>query len=96
MTAEQLEQQLEQLKDRINALWVEREAQEQRRRRANQAANNHVYEVGYSHSWMEYTSISNAAAAAKERLTEISSELDQAYAEQRELLEQCNALAGLV
>lgn len=96
MTAEQLEQQLEQLDSKIESLWAEREEQEQRRRRAVQAGNNHVYEVGYSHSWMEYTSIANSEYAAKERLAEIDSELRQAYEEQRRLLEQCNTLAGLV
>jgi outer membrane receptor for ferrienterochelin and colicin len=96
MTAEQLEQQLEQLDSKIESLWAEREEQEQRRRQAVQAGNNHVYEVGYSHSWMEYTSIANSEHAAKERLVEIDSELRQAYEEQRRLLEQCNTLAGLV
>jgi len=96
MTAEQIAQQLKEQDTLIDSLWAEREEQEQRRRQAIQAGNNHVYEVGYSHSWMEYTSIANAEYAAKERLAEIDSELRQAYEEQRRLLEQCNTLAGLV
>lgn len=70
---------IQDIEKEIDRLYAEREEQEQRRRRAVQAGNNHVYEVGYSHSWMEYTSIANAEYAAKERISEIDREIRELY-----------------
>lgn len=70
---------IQDIEKKIDRLYAEREEQEQRRRRAVQAGNNHVYEVGYSHSWMEYTSIANSELAAKERISEIDREIRELY-----------------
>jgi predicted DsbA family dithiol-disulfide isomerase len=70
---------IQDIEKEIDRLYAEREEQEQRRRRAVQAGNNHVYEVGYSHSWMEYTSIANSELAAKERISEIDREIRELY-----------------
>ena len=63
------------LEKQIEDLYKEQEYQEEKLLRAIEAGKTHVYEVGYSHSWMEYTSIANSERSARERIKEIGGEI---------------------
>jgi len=63
------------LEKQIEDLYKEQEYQEEKLLRAIEAGKTHVYEVGYSHSWMEYTSIANSERSARERIKEIDKEI---------------------
>jgi len=66
---------IQDIEDQIDRLLEEQKYQEQRLKRAIEAGKTHVYEVGYSHNWMEYTSISGSERSARERIAEINNEI---------------------
>ena len=72
---------IQDIENQIDRLFEEQKYQEERLKRAIEAGKTHVYEVGYSHSWMEYTSIAGAEQSARERIAEINSEIRELYSQ---------------
>jgi hypothetical protein len=70
---------IQDIEKEIDRLFEEQKYQKQRLKSAIEAGKTHVYEVGYSHSWMEYTSIAGAERSARERITEIDKEIRELY-----------------
>jgi hypothetical protein len=70
---------IQDIEKQIDDLHAEQKYQEQRLKSAIEAGKTHVYEVGYSHSWMEYTSIANSERSARERISEIDCEIRDLY-----------------